>query len=366
VPLGAFLSGGIDSTLITALMGKHHSGRVKSFSISFPGTSHDESEWSRLAARSLGTEHREYPVDYETREIFPRIVSHFGEPFGDSSAIPTWHLAERTRRHVTVALSGDGGDELFAGYDRYLARRFQAVYDMLPARLREKIIEPIVERLPASTDYYGASLPKKLKLFVDAARRMRQEPLAVVPRTFSSEQVIALTGMDYEADVDPVLSAARQWMGLDPVSRMLLSDLQTYLSEDILAKVDRMSMAHSLEVRSPLLDYRIVELACEMPLRFKLNGKTSKKILKDASRGYVPAPILGRSKYGFQVPLGSWMKNELRSWAGDRLLNPEHDLFQHAVVEKIWQDHQDGRADNAHRIWLLLIFNEWYSQFRPA
>ncbi|MEJ2718342.1 MAG: asparagine synthase (glutamine-hydrolyzing) [Deltaproteobacteria bacterium] len=366
VPLGAFLSGGIDSTFITALMRKNRSDRVKTFSISFPGTSHDESSWSRLAARALGTEHREYPVNYETQDLFPRIVRHFGEPFGDSSAIPTWHLAERTRRHVTVALSGDGGDELFAGYDRYLARRFQTAYDLLPAPLRTRIIEPMIERLPATTDYYGTSFTKKLKLFMDAARRMRQDPLAAVPRTFSREQVIALTGMDYEVDIDPVLSAARQWIGLDPVSRMLFSDLQSYLAEDILAKVDRMSMAHSLEVRSPLLDYRFVEFACGLPLNFKLSGRTSKRILKDASRDYVPAPILRRSKYGFQVPLGSWMKNELQDWARDRLLSPEHDLFRPDFVEKLWKDHQEGRADNAHRIWLLLIFNEWYSQFQPG
>jgi asparagine synthase (glutamine-hydrolysing) len=172
--------------------------------------------------------------------------------------------------------------------------------------------------------------------------------------------------MDYEVDVDPVLSAARQWVGLDPVSQMLLSDLLSYLAEDILAKVDRMSMAHSLEVRSPLLDYRFVEFACELPLTFKLSGRTSKRILKDASRDYVPAPILRRSKYGFQVPLGSWIKNGLRGWAKERLLSPEHDLFRNDFVEKLWKDHQEGREDNAHRIWLLLIFNEWYSQFRPG
>jgi asparagine synthase (glutamine-hydrolysing) len=363
VPLGSFLSGGIDSTLVTALMKKHSSERVKSFSISFPGTSHDESAWSSLAAESLGTEHRQYPVEYDIERIFPGIVRHFGEPFGDSSAIPTWHLCLHTRQHVTVALSGDGGDELFGGYERYLARRFQLVYDMLPSVLRERLLEPLVDRLPGSTDYYGVSFSKKLKLFIQAARRMREDPLAVVPRTFSRDDLIQLTGTDYKVDADPVLSAARQWIGLDPVSRMLFTDLQTYLAEDILTKVDRMSMAHALEVRAPLLDYRVVEFACRLPLGFKIKGRTQKRILKDAARGHVSQPILNRSKYGFQIPLGAWFKGGLRNWAQQRLFDQAHSFFHRRTVEKIWENHQNGRADNAHKIWLLIFFNEWYDQF---
>ncbi len=363
VPLGSFLSGGIDSTLVTALMRKNSSEKVKTFSISFPGTSHDESAWSQLAAESLGTDHRQYPVEYDIEKVFSQMIRHFGEPFGDSSAIPTWHLCLHTRQHVTVALSGDGGDELFGGYERYLARRFQVVYDMLPAILRERLLEPLIGRLPASTDYYGVSFTKKLKLFVQASRRMREDPLAVVPRTFSRDEVIQLTGTDYKVDADPILSAARQWMGLDPVSRMLFTDIQTYLAEDILTKVDRMSMAHALEVRAPLLDYRVVEFACRLPLVFKIRGRTTKRILRDAARGHVPQAILNRSKYGFQIPLGSWFKGDLRAWAQQRLFDYSHGFFQKRTVEKVWEEHQKGRADNAHKIWLLIFFNEWYDQF---
>jgi asparagine synthase (glutamine-hydrolysing) len=363
VPLGAFLSGGIDSTLVTAFMGKHSPGQVRTFSISFPGTSHDESAWSRLAARSLGTDHTEHPVEYEIDEIFPKIVRHFGEPFGDSSAIPTWHLSEQTRRHVTVALSGDGGDELFGGYDRYLARRLQVIYDRFPSAIRDWIIEPLIDRLPATTDYYGTSLAKKALLFVEAARRIRRNPLAIVPQTFSVDRAAALTGIDYQVDMDPVISIARSWTRLDPVSQMLFSDLQTYLGEDILTKVDRMSMAHSLEVRSPLLDYRLVELACTLPLAFKIRGMTTKRILRDAIRGRIPDSIIDRSKYGFQIPLGLWFKGDLGRWTEDRLLDPCHDFFRKDFVEKLWREHREGRADHSHRIWLLLIFNEWYGQF---
>ena len=363
VPLGAFLSGGIDSTLITSFMSASHGQQVKTFSISFPGTSHDESRWSALAAEALATDHTEHPVAYEVEDMFSGMVTHFGEPFGDSSAIPTWHLCRQTRTGVTVALSGDGGDELFGGYERYLARRFQLVYDWLPLALRERLIEPFVERLPATTDYYGTSLSKKLKLFVQAARRMREDPLAAIPRTFSPDQAFALTGIAYEPDADPVISAAREWAGLDPVSRMLFTDIHTYLAEDILTKVDRMSMAHALEVRSPLLDFRVVELACRLPLSFKIAGRTTKRILRDVSHGRVPESIVTRSKYGFQAPLGSWLKTDLKAWAAERLMDSAHGIFDPAVAEQIWQDHQSGRADNAHKIWLLLFLGEWARQF---
>ncbi len=362
VPLGAFLSGGLDSTFITALMKRNASDTVKTFSISFPGTTHDESRWSRLAATHLGTHHEESAVKYQLEEIFPRMVRHFGEPFGDSSAIPTWHLSAMTRRHVTVALSGDGGDELFGGYERYLARRFQVIYDHAPTSLRERVIEPFVERLPATTDYYGTSFTKKLKLFIRASQRIRDDPLAVIPQTFSREEVMSLTGMNHEPESDPVLSVAREWSGLDPVSRMLHTDLQTYLAEDILTKVDRMSMAHSLEVRAPLLDYRVVEFACRLPLRFKLKGMTQKRILKETALEFIPEPIVNRSKYGFQVPLGEWFKGRLNKWAQERLLDLEHGFFETDFVEKLWDDHLVGRADNAHKIWLLLVFNEWWRQ----
>lgn len=366
VPLGAFLSGGIDSTAVTAFMQEAAAHRVKTFSISFPGTTYDESEWSRRAATNLQTDHREYPVEYDIEGIFSRIVQHFGEPFGDSSAIPTWLLSEKTRRHVTVALSGDGGDELFAGYDRYLARRFQMMYDRSPALCREWIIEPLIVRLPATTAYYGTSLTKKLKLFIEASRRIREDPLAVTPRTFSRGQVRELTGIDYQIDADPVLEVARQWMGLDPVSHMQFTDMQTYLAEDILTKVDRMSMAHSLEVRSPLLDYRVVELVSRLPVGFKLGRRTTKRILKDVARGHIPDAILSRSKYGFQVPLGGWFKGELKHWAEERLFNASHNRFKKPFVERLWKEHQDGRSDHAHRLWLLLVFNEWHVQLRSA
>lgn len=362
VPLGSFLSGGMDSTLVTALMCRESEEKINSFSVSFPGTSHDESRWSSMAACALQTHHHDYPLEYDIEALFESLVRHFGEPFGDSSAIPTWRLCENTRRHVTVALSGDGGDELFGGYERYLARRFQLVYDRLPRTLREKIIEPFIKYLPETTDYYGTSIIKKAKLFVRAATRIRKNPLAVVPRTFSESEVLKMTGIEHRTEMDPVILAAREWAGLDPVSHMMFSDIQTYLSEDILTKVDRMSMAHGLEVRSPLLDHRIVELACRIPLGFKIRGLTTKRILRDVAADRVPDPILRRSKYGFQVPMGSRLKGNLKEWALPRLLDFSHDVFRRDVLENLWQQHQIGHADHSHRLWLIMVFNEWFRQ----
>ncbi|MGO8879888.1 MAG: asparagine synthase (glutamine-hydrolyzing) [Desulfomonilaceae bacterium] len=363
VPLGAFLSGGLDSTLVTALMSKSAASRIKTFSISFPGTSHDESRWSRLAAEYIGSDHTERRVDFDIEDLFPKMVRHFGEPFGDSSAIPTWRLCQETRNNVTVALSGDGGDELFGGYERYLARRYQNIYDCLPSALREKIIEPILMSTKATTKYYGFSLTKKLKLFIDASARMRRDPLALTPQTFTRDEVKLLTGFSYKPELDPAIEQAGHCMDLDPVSRMMFTDLQTYLAEDILTKVDRMSMAHALEVRSPFLDHRMVEFACQLPIHFKIKGRTTKRILKDAARGIIPDAILKRSKQGFQVPLGEWFKNSLKSWAEQRLFAYDQGLLNKRSIEKIWHDHQESRSDNASKIWLILCFNEWKTQF---
>ncbi len=364
VPLGTFLSGGIDSTLISALVTRHAARRVKTFSIGFPGTSHDESKWSQMAARYLGTHHKEFSSNLDIETLFPDIVQHFGEPFVDSSAVPTWHLARQTRQDVTVALSGDGGDELFGGYDRYLARRLQSFYEVLPKVVRTRFIEPLVEKLPETTDYYGTSTLKKLKLFLRGCARFHEQPLALVPRTFSQEQAARLTGVTYQPEGDTCLSIARQYVGLEPATAMMLTDIQTYLAEDILTKVDRMAMAHSLEVRCPLLDYRVVELACRLPLSFKLKRIASKRILRDVAKPYVPASILARPKYGFQIPLGEWLKGKLRPWAESMLFDVSFQSLDGRYIGALWDEHQSGRCDHAHRLWLVLIFQEWNRQFR--
>ena len=361
VPLGAFLSGGLDSTLVTAMMKRDGARQVRTFSVSFPNTSHDESKWSRLAARELGTEHTESEAGYDVETIFPHLAFHFGEPFGDSSSIPTWILCQKTREKVTVALSGDGGDELFGGYDRYVARKMQSVYDSCPSLLRKFVIEPLINKSPETTSYYGTSFTKKLKLFIKASERMRTEPLALIPRSFSRDEVHRLTGIDYEMENDPVIDTARSYLRLGPVNSMMFTDIATYMAEDILTKVDRMSMAHSLEVRCPLLDYRVVELACRLPLKFKLSGMTGKRILRDVAKGLVPGSIINRSKYGFQAPLGEWFRKDLRQWAGRKLFGTRYSRFDNDFVKEIWTQHLLGKQDNTFKIWLLITFREWES-----
>lgn len=363
VPLGAFLSGGVDSSLITSIMTKISPNKVKTFSISFPGATHDESKWSNYVARHLGTEHKDYPCELDVQSVLSKMIPHFGAPFADCSAIPTWHLCKGTRERVTVALSGDGGDELFGGYDRYLARKLQSIYDRIPRCLREKLIEPIVEKIPETTDYYGTSPLKKLRLFTRAAKRFRESPFAVIPRTFSRDQVRSLLGFDYEQDIDPTIEIARSWVNLDPVSHMLFTDMQTYMAEDILTKVDRMSMAHSLEVRAPLLDYRVMEAACRAPIDFKIKGRLLKRLLKDISREFAPPEVLARPKYGFQVPIGQWFKKDLRQWAQSRLLDSNPRALNKKFLENLWEDHQKGAADNGLRIWSVLVYLEWSEWF---
>ncbi|MGC8660854.1 MAG: asparagine synthetase B family protein, partial [Desulfomonilaceae bacterium] len=363
VPLGAFLSGGIDSTLIAALMSKSVSSKIRTFSVSFPGTTHDEAKWSRLAARSIGSQHTEHIVDFNLEELFPRLVSHFGEPFGDSSAIPTWRLCQETRKNVTVALSGDGGDELFGGYERYLARRYQTIYDRIPEIVRDKFIEPIFSKTKANTKYYGFSLTKKLKLFFDASARLRRDRLAVTPQTFTRDEVRSLLGSNYYPELDPAVEESEKWVGLDPITAMMFTDLHTYLAEDILTKVDRMSMAHALEVRNPFLDYRLVEFACTLPVEFKIRGRVTKKILKDSAKGLIPDTIIWRSKQGFQIPIGEWFKTSLKRWAENHLFDVSNDFLNKQDIQRIWKDHLDSRSDNTAKIWLILFFKEWQAQF---
>lgn len=361
VPLGAFLSGGLDSTLVTAMMKQMGDRQVKTFSVSFPNTSHDESKWSRLAAKTLDTDHTESEARYDIEAIFPHLAFHFGEPFGDSSALPTWTLSQKTREKVTVAISGDGGDELFGGYERYLARKMQSVYDSCPSLLRKFVFEPLINKAPETTSYYGTSFTKKLKLFIRASERMRTEPLALIPRTFSVDEVQRLTGIDYDMDADPVIDTARSYLRLGPVHSMMFTDIGTYLAEDILTKVDRMSMAHSLEVRCPLLDHRVVELACRLPLEFKISGMKGKRILREVAKGLVPNSIINRSKYGFQVPLGEWFRKDLRQWAGRKLFGSRYTRFDNDFVKEIWTQHLLGKQDNTFKIWLLIVFRDWES-----
>ena len=368
VPLGAFLSGGIDSSAIVSKMVDESGQSVKTFAIGFSETSFDERSNAREVASLLGTRHRDHAVDFDIHKLLPKMVRHFGEPFADSSALATYHLARVTRQHVTVALSGDGGDELLCGYNRYLGRKLLEYYFRCPKKIRNAVFEKIVSRLREGDEYYGRSFIKKVKLLMAQAKRLEKSRLAFLPQVFDASQRRALLGRDEdtgecEAPIDPVLQYASSRDHVDSVSQMMWADLHTYLPDDILVKVDRMSMAHALEVRSPFLDHKLVEFVAALPIEEKLRGLTTKYLLKQAMKKKLPPAIIYRKKHGFMVPLARWFKKELKPLICDCLLAGNAPVDQ-AIPKRLMTEHCMGTADHSHKLWVLLMYTLWKSHER--
>lgn len=370
VPLGAFLSGGIDSSAIVALM-RENSSEVKTFCISFRERSYDESRFSKLSAEHFHTDHTEYMVkDYQVESLLKKLVFHFDEPFGDSSALPTYHLSRITRQYVTVALSGDGGDELFAGYNRYIARRFAHYYNLLPKSLRTRFFNNLISMLPDNTRYYAKSIVKSLKLFHTMALSINRNPLSVLPNVFEEHERKALYSHQLLAQLcdagskDHIIRISEQFSNLDEISHMMWVDMHTYLPDDILVKVDRMSMAHSLEVRSPFMDHEVVEFICTLPIDYKLKGFTTKYILKTAMNDLLPKTVLKRRKQGFSVPLAVWFRKNLRELVHDYMFSKEAaELLRLESIKQLLIEHQEKNKDNSHRLWTLLIFCVWLNEY---
>lgn len=364
VPLGAFLSGGLDSSLIVALMARHLSEPVKTFAIGFSGEfSFDETQHARRVATLLGTEHHEFVVEPDAIALLPFLVWHHDQPFADSSAIPTYLVSKHTRQHVTVALSGDGGDELFAGYERFYAAHLVARYRRLPGALRGAIAWA-ADRLPETTSYRGPA--QRIRRFVSGAARSPEAAYFSFVRLFDDAQIAALLGG--APDPGPVEHFLARVPGddRDLTARLLDANLITYLPDDLLIKADRASMAASLEARAPFLDHRLVELAAAMPSNLKLRGATTKAILKEAARGILPDAIIDRPKHGFGVPVGRWFRAELAPYAREILLDPAaqaRGLFQPGAVEALLDEHTRGRRNHGQRIWLLLTLEWWHRLF---
>jgi asparagine synthase (glutamine-hydrolysing) len=369
VPLGAFLSGGLDSSLIAAFMKKSSASEVKTFSIGFKERSYDESVYAEQVARTLQTTHKTHIVEYNILDDLSAIVGQFDEPFGDSSAIPTFYLTKYTRENVTVALSGDGGDELFGGYRRYIAHKMGKFYLAVPGAIRRTMVEPVVRRLSVKAGYYGKSLPKKLKLFVNAAHRIETGRF-YLPQIFSDEEAKGIFSGDFldlreHAYEDYLYSEFLNDTGFDDLTRLMWFDLHHYLPDDILVKVDRMSMLNSLEVRAPYLDQSLVEFAFNLPLEFKIRRMTGKYILKKIGREYLPREIVNRKKQGFAVPLDSWFMSALNPIFAERVLH-NNKIFNRSAVEKIYQSHVSRREDNSVKMWLLLVFAMFHeSHLKP-
>jgi len=373
VPLGAFLSGGIDSSITVALMSTLTEEPVKTFSIGFAERAYDELAYARLIAGRYHTDHHEFTVRPDALAVLPRLVWFYGEPFADSSALPTYYVSQVTRQFVTVALTGDAGDECFAGYPRYQAVRLASYFDGLPGWLRRVLTIPLWQQLPAGLEQ--KSPLRRLKRLLGA--------LALPPETryltwiayFTEEQKRSL----YQADLTRAtahLSTAHLFeerfaevAGRDPLTAATYVDLMTYLPDDLLVKVDVASMAHALECRSPFLDHKVVELAARMPIGLKLRGRQSKYLLKKTFADLLPEEILHRAKMGFGMPIARWFRGELRGFLTDVLLGPParaRGYFQMPVVQQLITEHANGVFDHGYRLWALLWFELWCRMFLDA
>jgi asparagine synthase (glutamine-hydrolysing) len=363
VPLGAFLSGGIDSSLVVGMMSQVSGSRVKTFSIGFDEPEFDELEAARRVAQHFGTEHHEFVVKPDGVAILDRLISHFDEPFADSSAIPTWYVSEMARRHVTVVLSGDGGDELFGGYDRYVPHPRVVAFDRY---------SPLALRGVAAMAAAGLPHGVRGKNFLRHVGRDAQGRYLDAIRFFGADEKPALLTPDVRAalagpDPETVLARHfRRFAHLPWASQMMRFDAETYLPEDVLTKVDRMSMAHSIESRVPLLDNEVIAFASALPSSMKIKNGRRKHVLKEVAATLLPPDILNRPKQGFGVPLGTWFRGNLRELFADTLLSPaalQRGYFQPAFVNRLVTEHLAGKRDHTLRLWQLVVFERWNREY---
>jgi len=369
VPLGALLSGGIDSSLVVALMRRVGNRTVKTFSIGFDEPRYDELPYARTVARHLGTEHEDLVVRPDAAALVPKLVWHYGEPFADSSALPMFLLSEITRRSVTVALGGDGGDESFAGYDRYRAAALASFADVVPRPLRRAMASAagrVIAPGAAKSPLYRAHR------FLEALSHDPRRRYAAWIVYFDLQRKLDLCTPEYleaHAGRDSLQLLDEAFARSDAPSLVEGAqhfDLQLYLPDDLLVKVDIASMAHSLEMRSPLLDHRVVEFAATLPARLKMRGSVQKRILKRISRDLLPTQILERRKMGFGVPLDRWLQHDLREMASDVLLSPrarQRGYFRPERVRALLADHVAGRVLEHFRLWNLLMLELWHREY---
>jgi asparagine synthase (glutamine-hydrolysing) len=359
VPLGAFLSGGIDSSLVVALMAQEMTRPVKTFSIGFKEESYNELPYAREVAKHLGTDHHELVVGPRGCDLIERIVSHFDEPFGDASAIPTYHLSKLAADHVTVALSGDGGDELFAGYDRYRVDLDRSRFEALPSVARQ-FLASTSAILPEG--FYGKRFLRNISLssrarFLENISYISPNHLEGLLSSYFYEQLAEIHYAepimeDYFDDVK-----GQPWL-----SQLQYLEAKTYLPADVLTKVDRMSMAHSLEVRSPFLDHILIEEVRRLPVDLKLRNGVAKYLLKRIAERFLPEHIVHRKKQGFGVPLEYWFKDELKSYVHDTLLDGRcraRGIFRPAALERLVQRYERGENSLSAVIWMLIILETW-------
>lgn len=370
VPLGAFLSGGLDSSAIVAMMHRKSGNTVKSFSIGFDDPTYNELPYARAVASHFNTEHFEEIITPDVSRLTEKILWMLDEPFGDFSVFPTYLVSEMARKNVTVVLSGDGGDELLAGYDTYLAQKVARRYAKLPAFLRKGVVEPIVNALPPTSKKKG--FINKSKRFIEGARLpehlqhvrwMIFMQRAEKDLLYSADFAASLNGYNSTGFIEENF---RRSTSADPLDQQEYVDIKSYLVDDILVKVDRMSMANSLEARVPFLDHRFVEFAASIPSGLRLNGKKTKYILKKALQNELPLQIIERGKEGFSIPIKNWLKNELKSMMLDSLSEAnvrDKGFFDPRYVNRLVSEHINGNENHSHRLWALMVFHMWHDLY---
>jgi asparagine synthase (glutamine-hydrolysing) len=367
VPLGVFLSGGVDSSTLVALMSKVSSQRVRTFSIGFNEQSYNELAYARAVAKQFDTEHHELIVSPDIVNLLPKLIRAVDQPFADSSAIPVYCVSKLAREHVKVVLSGEGGDEVFAGYQTYAAYRMAELYKRLPRSLAATVIPAIVKRLPVS--HKRVSFDYRAKQFIKGALLSPPEGHYWWKVIFSEESKAELYASGKNGFADPLRLYREIYDACgarDPLTRLQHIDLTVYLADDILVKADRMSMANSLEARVPFLDHRVVEFAAALPSSLKLHGFTKKYVLRRTMARDLPPTVLNGKKRGFNVPIPSWLSHELRELVHEVLAPKrlkEVGFFRPEVVSTMIHDHERRHADYSRNIWCLLMFMLWHQEY---
>ena len=370
VPLGAFLSGGVDSSAIVGLMAQESEKPVKTFSIGFEEQDYSELKYARTVAGHVGAEYNEFVVKPDALEVLPKLIEHYGEPYADSSAIPTYYVSRETRKYVTVALNGDGGDESFAGYERYAAMKIAGIYHRFPKLARKLFVETPFSLIPSSE--IKKSRVRDAKRFLQSANLPKTERYFRWMTAFDKEAKNELCTDDFLHKVSnhDSIDILEKWFqrsnGLGVLDATMLTDQMTYLPNDLLVKVDIASMANSLEARSPLLDHEVIEFAASLPENLKMRGFETKSLLKKVAANLVPREVIYRRKMGFGVPIGNWFRGEMKDFLCEVLLSEKsmnRGIIKPEMIKKYVDEHISAKRDHAQQLWTLLMLELWFQKF---